>query len=76
MDVLVLDRNNYHGFWPFLYQAATGILETHEIADPKLDRIIHLLSADSRTDRGRRAPTVGTRLEIGDEQVRVRRRSG
>lgn len=34
MDVLVLDRNNYHGFWPFLYQAATGILEPHEIAYP------------------------------------------
>jgi NADH dehydrogenase len=34
MDVLVLDRNNYHGFWPFLYQVATGILETQEIAYP------------------------------------------
>jgi hypothetical protein len=34
MDVLVLDRNNYHGFWPFLYQAASGILGTHEIAYP------------------------------------------
>lgn len=34
MDVLVLDRNNYYGFWPFLYQVATGILETQEIAYP------------------------------------------
>jgi NADH dehydrogenase len=34
MDVLVLDRNNYHGFWPLLYQVATGILETQEIAYP------------------------------------------
>jgi len=33
-DVVVLDRNNYHGFWPFLYQVATGILETQEIAYP------------------------------------------
>jgi len=32
--VLVLDRNNYHGFWPFLYQVATGTLETQEIAYP------------------------------------------
>jgi hypothetical protein len=23
VDVLVLDRNNYHGFWPLLYQVAT-----------------------------------------------------
>jgi len=34
MDVLVVDRNNYHGFWPFLYQVATSILETQEIAYP------------------------------------------
>jgi NADH:ubiquinone reductase (H+-translocating) len=34
VDVLVLDRNNYHGFWPFLYQVATGIVETQEIAYP------------------------------------------
>jgi NADH dehydrogenase len=34
VDVLVLDRNNYHGFWPLLYQVATGILETQAIAYP------------------------------------------
>jgi NADH dehydrogenase len=34
VEVLVLDRNNYHGFWPFLYQVASGILETQEIAYP------------------------------------------
>jgi len=34
VDVLVIDRNNYHGFWPFLYQVATGILETQEVAYP------------------------------------------
>jgi NADH:ubiquinone reductase (H+-translocating) len=34
VDVVVLDRNNYHGFWPFLYQVATGVLETQEIAYP------------------------------------------
>jgi NADH dehydrogenase len=34
VDVLVLDRNNYHGFWPLLYQVASGILETQEIAYP------------------------------------------
>jgi NADH dehydrogenase len=34
VDVLVLDRTNYHGFWPFLYQVAAGILETQEIAYP------------------------------------------
>jgi NADH dehydrogenase len=34
VDVLVLDRNNYNGFWPLLYQVATGIVETQEIAYP------------------------------------------
>jgi len=34
VDVLLLDRNNYHGFWPLLYQAASGILEPQQIAYP------------------------------------------
>jgi NADH dehydrogenase len=34
VDVLVLDRNNYHGFWPLLYQVATAGLEPEAIAYP------------------------------------------
>jgi NADH dehydrogenase len=34
VDVLVLDRNNYHGFWPLLYQVATAALEEEAIAYP------------------------------------------
>lgn len=34
VDVLVLDRNNYHGFWPLLYQVATAGLEAESIAYP------------------------------------------
>lgn len=34
VDVLLLDRNNYHGFWPLLYQVATGGLESASIAYP------------------------------------------
>jgi NADH dehydrogenase len=33
-DVLLLDRNNYHGFWPLLYQVATGALDSASIAYP------------------------------------------
>jgi NADH dehydrogenase len=33
-DVLMLDRNNYHGFWPLLYQVATAGLEPEAIAYP------------------------------------------
>lgn len=34
MDVLVIDRNNYHGFWPLLYQVATAGLEPQSVAYP------------------------------------------
>ena len=34
VDVVVLDRNNYHGFWPLLYQVATAGLEPESIAYP------------------------------------------
>lgn len=34
VDVLVVDRNNYHGFWPLLYQVATAGLEPEAIAYP------------------------------------------
>jgi len=34
VDVLLLDRNNFHVFWPLLYQIGTAALETTEIAYP------------------------------------------
>lgn len=34
VDVLVLDRNNYHGFWPLLYEVATAGLEPEAIGYP------------------------------------------
>ena len=34
VDVLVLDRNNYHGFWPLLYQVATAGLEPQSVGYP------------------------------------------
>src|SRR3954449_4505251 len=34
VDVLVIDRNNYHGFWPLLYQVATAGIEPDSIAYP------------------------------------------
>lgn len=34
VDVLLLDRNNYHGFWPLLYQVATAGLEPESVASP------------------------------------------
>jgi NADH:ubiquinone reductase (H+-translocating) len=34
VDVLVIDRNNFHVFWPLLYQIGTAALEATEIAYP------------------------------------------
>ncbi len=34
VEVMLLDRNNYHGFWPLLYQVATAELVPDAIAFP------------------------------------------
>ncbi len=34
VDVLLIDRNNYHNFQPLMYQVATGGLEPYSIAYP------------------------------------------
>lgn len=34
VEVTVIDRNNYHGFWPLLYQVATAGLGIDDIARP------------------------------------------
>ncbi len=34
VDVTVIDRDNYHGFWPLLYQVATAGLGPDDIAHP------------------------------------------
>lgn len=34
VDITVIDRDNYHGFWPLLYQVATAALGPDDIAHP------------------------------------------
>ncbi|MHB1533699.1 MAG: NAD(P)/FAD-dependent oxidoreductase [Acidimicrobiales bacterium] len=34
VDITVVDRDNYHGFWPLLYQVATAELGADDIAHP------------------------------------------
>ena len=34
VDITVVDRDNYHGFWPLLYQVATAGLGADDIAHP------------------------------------------
>src|ERR1700680_1747186 len=33
-EITVVDRDNYHGFWPLLYQVATAGLGPDDIAHP------------------------------------------
>jgi NADH dehydrogenase len=60
VDVLLLDRNNYHGFWPLLYQVATAGLEPESIAYPvraiarKYANITFLMAAVRGVDFGRK----------------------
>src|SRR4051812_5188203 len=65
VDVLVLDRNNYHGFWPLLYQVATAGLEPEAIAYPvraivrKFPNVAFRLAAVTGVDLARRQVRAG-----------------
>ena len=54
LEVLVLDRNNYHGFWPLLYQVATAALEPDSIAYPAREvfRSYHNVNFQMTTVKG------------------------
>lgn len=48
VDVLLLDRNNYFGFWPLLYQVATAGLEPQQIARPVRAIVRHIPNVQFR----------------------------
>lgn len=48
VDVLLVDRNNYHLFTPLLYQVATATLDPSEVARPVRQLIQPLTNADFR----------------------------
>ena len=48
VDVLLLDRNNYHLFTPLLYQVATALLDPGEIARPVRELIRPLRNVEFR----------------------------
>jgi NADH:ubiquinone reductase (H+-translocating) len=48
VDVLLVDRNNYHLFTPLLYQVASALLDPGEIARPVRQLIRPLANADFR----------------------------
>ncbi len=66
VDVLVIDRNNYHTFTPLLYQVATSALDPSEIAYPvrsifrKYRNINFMLGEVTGIDYGTKTVTVRT----------------
>ena len=48
VDVLLVDRNNYHLFTPLLYQVASALLDPGEIARPVRELIRPLANAEFR----------------------------
>ncbi|MFN2583059.1 MAG: NAD(P)/FAD-dependent oxidoreductase [Candidatus Dormibacteria bacterium] len=48
VDVLLIDRQNYHLFQPLLYQVATGLLDPSQIARPVRTVLRHARNVDVR----------------------------
>jgi NADH dehydrogenase len=68
VDVTLVDRDNYHGFWPLLYQVATAALGPDDIAHP-----VRGIFADSPNVHVRLGTVVGADLDrrvvaIADEE--------
>ncbi len=58
VDITVVDRDNYHGFWPLLYQVATAGLGSDDIARP-----IRAIFAGRPTIAARLGTVTGVDLE-------------
>jgi NADH dehydrogenase len=58
VDVLLIDRNNYHLFTPLLYQVASALLDPGEIARPVRELIRPLANAEFR-----QAQVIGADLD-------------
>ncbi len=80
VEITVVDRTNHHLFQPLLYQLATGILSSGEIAPPIRDvlrrqRNTRVLLGDVvGVDADRRSlavQTLGTQSEIGYDSLIV-----
>ncbi len=62
VDVLIIDRNNYHLFTPLLYQVASALLDPGEIARPVRELIRPLANVDFKQAEVTGADLHGRRL--------------
>jgi len=71
VDLLLIDRNNYHTFTPLLYQVATAALDPSEIAYPlrtifrDARNVRFLLGNVTAVDQAQRSVTIA----VGDQQM-------
>ena len=63
MDVVVVDKHDYHTFQPLLYQVATGLLETTAVGHSLRDLV---KNQDNATIH--KAPITG--IDLGAKEVR------
>lgn len=67
VDVVVVDRNNYHGFWPLLYQVSAGQVDPGQVAYPvrailrRADNVDFLMMDVERVDRDRKVVLAAER---------------
>jgi NADH dehydrogenase len=70
VDITLIDRDNYHGFWPLLYQVATAGLPADNIAYPirsicsQYDNVRVRLGTVSGVDLGERIVEVDHELAV------------
>jgi NADH dehydrogenase len=69
VDVLLVDRNNYHLFQPLLYQVATAGLEPEEIAKPVRAILRSAPNFDFRLTAVTGVDLAGRVLRTGDGQI-------
>lgn len=69
VDVVLVDRNNYHAFWPLLYQVGAGQVEPGDVAHPirsilgRTKNVRFVLMDVARIDRERKV-VVGNGPEL------------
>jgi len=69
VDVLIVDRNNYHLFTPLLYQVASALLDPGEIARPVRALIRPLANVDFRVAEVFGADLDGRRLKTDRGEI-------
>jgi glycine/D-amino acid oxidase-like deaminating enzyme len=72
VDVLLIDRNNYHLFTPLLYQVASSLLNPSDIASP--ERAVFRGSQDGRELAMMSPQAMQEGRDVADAIVRLERK--